>query len=74
MQGVLKYDLPEDEALFKIAVHALDWRGVVCELERALRDWNKHGHQFKTADEALEAVFGLLWEELEARGLLLDEG
>ena len=71
MQAELKFDLPADEEVFEITVHAQDWRRVVEEIERTVHDWIKHGHDFPSADVALAEVRQVLWTELEDRGLIL---
>ena len=71
MQAVLKFDLPDDREEFDLASHAVDWYSVVSSLDETLRSWIKYGHEFKSADEALEAARRALWDEIEMRNLPL---
>lgn len=40
---------------------------VINETLKQLREWIKHGHQFKDADEALAAVRQRIYDELAER-------
>ena len=71
MQAVLKFDFPDDREDFELASHALDWYSVVREMDETLRSWLKYGHDFKSADKALEAVRQMLWDNLNDRDLQL---
>lgn len=56
MKGVLSFSLPEEREEFELAQHGQDLRIVLDHVKERLRTWLKHGHQFTTPDEALEAV------------------
>jgi hypothetical protein len=74
MKATLEFDLPEDNCEFRLASRGMDWALVVHEIVNVrLRAWLKYGHEFKTADEALEAVRDLVFSEIEARGVSLDD-
>ena len=72
MRAVLEFDLPDDRENFELASHAVDWFSVVHEMDEMLRSWIKYGHEFQSADEALEEMRQRLWDGLENRGLTLD--
>ncbi len=61
--ATLSFSLPEERAEHFDAIHGGDWRNVVYELSMFLRNALKHGHEYKTADDALEAVKTKLWDE-----------
>ena len=46
------------------ALHEIAWGRI--------RDWGKHGHEFKTADEAVEACREEIFRVLEDYGIDLD--
>jgi hypothetical protein len=69
-RGTLSFSLPEEESEFRTACQAGVWKSLVYELlEGHLRGWLKHGHPFKSADEALEAVQNMVYEEMRPDGL-----
>jgi hypothetical protein len=72
MKGILIYDLEEERGEFEIAVKAMEWALSCWDLDMYLRDKVKHGHGFKDADEALEAVRDKVREILADRNLTLE--
>ena len=74
MEAILKFRLPEEAAEHLQALNGGKWAGVVWELDRALRSGLKYGHDWKTANEALEAVRDGLAREMEEEGLGFDAG
>ena len=72
MKATLIFNLPEEHTEFMFAIQGWDWKCVVDDIDEMLRTALKHGHKYKTADEALEAVRRLLWHERESRGLVID--
>lgn len=68
-RATLTFKLPEETSEHQTAVHALDWKLVVYEVDMYLRNKLKHGHDLKTADQALEAVRDYLWSECKDRNL-----
>lgn len=65
----ISFNLPEEAHEHKDAIHGADWKGIVYELSTLLRNKLKYGHEYKTADEALEAVRDALWEECRENNL-----
>lgn len=69
MKACLEFTLPEEATEHLWAVHAPQLAASLCDLDEALRTWLKHGHEFKTADEALQACRDHLMDSLPtARG------
>ena len=64
MEAILKFRLPEEAAEHLQALNGGKWAGVVWELDKSLRPGLKYGHDWKTADEALEAIRTKLREEM----------
>ena len=71
-QGILTFNLPEEQNAFEIAVKSMDWALVAWDLDQWLRGNLKDGHKFKTADEVLEAVRAELRRILDAYNLTLE--
>ena len=70
--GILKFNLPEEQTEHQRALDGGKWWGVVLDLDEQLRSWGKHGHQFKTADEAIENARTRLHDLLNENNLSLD--
>jgi len=74
MKAILEFDLPDDRSEFRIASRAFDWALVLNDIvDGTLRNWLKYGHDFKTADEALEAMRTRCYALMEAHGVSLDD-
>ena len=72
MQAVLKFDLPEDQDNFTAASHGMDYALTCWDIDQKLRSWLKYGHNFESADEALERVREVLTEIMDDNGVHLD--
>jgi hypothetical protein len=67
MKAILEFNLPEDQRKFEIANQAVDMVCALGHLEDKLRSYIKYGHEFKSANEALEAVRAFLHEQINLR-------
>ena len=67
MKAILEFNLPEDQREFEIANQSKDMLCIIGNLEDALRSYLKYGHEFKTPEEALEAIRARLYEEVNIR-------
>ena len=56
MKAILEFNLPEDQFDFDTAVSAQKYYGILFDLDQKLRGEIKHGHGFKTANEALQVT------------------
>ncbi len=52
----LHFNLPKERGEYNEAMNGGNWKLIVYELSIFLRTALKHGHGYKTADEALEAA------------------
>ena len=73
MKATLEYNLPEEQDLYISACQGVNIKNVVCDIDNAMRNWLKHGHSFKSADEALEKVRQMLYDDLNRYGINLHE-
>ena len=69
MKAILEFNLPEDQRLFEMANQAPDMVAAIGHFEDKLRSYIKYGHEFKSANEALESVRALLHDEINIRGI-----
>jgi hypothetical protein len=67
MKAILEFNLPEDQREFEIANQSKDMLCIIGNLEDTLRSYLKYGHQFKTPEEALQAIRTRLHEETNIR-------
>ena len=56
MKATLEFNLPEEAAEFYLATNSAKLALEVSGIRERLRSWLKHGHEFKTPDDALIAV------------------
>jgi hypothetical protein len=56
MKAILEFDLPEEQLEFETANNAQNMKGLVWDFGEQLRGWDKHGHNFKTADDAVDKI------------------
>lgn len=71
MTATLTFMLPEEASEHRDALDGTALRSALFDLDQQLRAWTKHGHRFKSADDALDAARAALLEELAASGLSL---
>ena len=67
MKAILEFNLPEDQRQFEMANQAADMVAAIGHFEDRLRSYIKYGHEFKSANEALESIRDLLHEEINLR-------
>lgn len=65
MKAILEFNLPEENYQHKAALQAADMKLIIYTLDNMLRGYLKYGHDFKTANEAIETVRKNLNEDLE---------
>jgi hypothetical protein len=65
----MTFTLPEELYEHNCALRGADWKSIVYEVSMFMRNKLKHGHEYKSADEALEAIKTALWDECSASGL-----
>ena len=71
-KAILEFNLPEENEEHKVAVNSMGWHLLAYDMDQWLRGKLKHGHEFKSADEALEATRDELRRNAYDSGLSLD--
>lgn len=56
MKAVLEFNLPEDLDQLKLHLKVTDMLSVLASISNDLRSWEKHGHNFASADEAVSQI------------------
>lgn len=70
--GTLEFPLPEEREEHDTAVHAMDWKMVVLDMDNFLRGKLKYGHGYESVDEALEKARDELRGFIHDRGVTLE--
>ena len=73
MKATLEFNLPEETTEYKRANQSQDMFAAIFHFSERLRSYRKYGHDFKTADEALDAINTLLHDELSIRCISLHD-
>lgn len=73
MKAILEFNLPEDAREHNLAARAGNMYSSLWELDQWLRGKIKYGHDFKSADEALEASRKELHDILDSNSVVLDD-
>ena len=73
MEGILKFDLPEDRSSFETAVKADSYKFLIFDLDNQMRDFGKYdNHQFKNPYEVFEFVREFIRERCQHEGINLE--
>jgi hypothetical protein len=65
MKATLTFDLPDDMIEFEKASKAGNYHLALWDLNEQLRQYEKYGHNFKTADDMLAAIRTHVFATLE---------
>lgn len=71
--ATLAFNLPEEDSEHRLAVDAWKWKSVVSEMTEEFRRVCKNGHNFKSADEAIDGMKASLWAKINKENLSLDD-
>lgn len=69
MKAILEFELPEDESRHRIATDSYKWIMVIKDIAHHIRQQLKHGELTREAEEALQTVRDLLYENIQDYGL-----
>ena len=58
MKAIFEFDLndPDDKTKYDIMNQAIRMQRVLWDITEALRSWEKYGHQFNSADNAVYSI------------------
>jgi methionyl-tRNA synthetase len=73
MKAILEFNLPDEEFDFKRATQGKYLYFAICEFDDELRNWIKHGHKFKGADEALNEIRSMLHRGLQDENISIHD-
>ena len=64
MKATFEFDLPADQYEYEMRHQAIRMQKVLWDLSEALRTYEKYGHQFKDADDAVIKIREELYKML----------
>jgi hypothetical protein len=56
MKAILEFDLPDEQLEFETAKNAEKMKSLIWDFGEQLRSWDKYGHNFKNADDAIDRI------------------
>lgn len=65
-EGMLKFNLPEDDVEFDRARKGSDYYSLLWDLDQECRKYLKYGHEFETPEDVLEWIRNQIINELES--------
>ena len=68
MTATLTFNLPEEAAEHRLACNAALLASTVTDADQKMRNWRKHGHPFKSPEEALDYCRATLQDAVEIAG------
>ena len=70
MEAILKFNLPEDEEQFNVAVKSMDWALLAWDVDQIIRSLLKyHSGEYETGVLALEHILEEIHDLMEEKGL-----
>lgn len=69
MKATLEFNLPEDQAEHKLALHGSEWMIVAHTLAESIRSKLKYAEHSEETVKVLEGIRAELFEEIRDRGL-----
>ena len=70
MEGLIKFNLPEDQEEFDVATKAMDWAIIAWDMDQLLRNKLKYGKLLPNTRAELEEIRDTLNEMLTDKGLI----
>lgn len=68
----LRFNLPEEQSEFDTAINAAKAKSMLWYFAQQLRSWQKHGNDFKDADDALDKIREEFYRLVNEHGVELD--
>ena len=69
MKAILEFSLPEENYEFECAQHGHKWKMVVDDALVFLRNTEKYGHKYASADEAVSDIRKSIYQFIDDRSL-----
>jgi coproporphyrinogen III oxidase-like Fe-S oxidoreductase len=72
MKVLLRFDLPDDQRDYEIAIQAPKIQSFLWDFSQQLRSWYKYHHDFKDADDALDKIREEFYRLLKEHNINID--
>jgi hypothetical protein len=72
MKVLLRFDLPDDQRDYEIAIQAPKIQSLLWDFSQQLRSWYKYHHDFKDADDALDKIREEFYRLLKEHNINID--
>jgi coproporphyrinogen III oxidase-like Fe-S oxidoreductase len=72
MKVMLRFDLPDDQRDYEIAIQAPKIQSFLWDFSQQLRSWYKYHHDFKDADDALDKIREEFYRLLNEHNINID--
>ena len=72
MKAILEFNLPEEFFEHQDALNGYRWKSIAQDMNNYLRNLEKHGHSFGSADESIAEIRHILFALVEAENIFLD--
>ena len=72
MKVILRFDLPDDQRDYEIAIQAPKIQSFLLDFSQQLRSWYKYHHDFKDADDALNKIRDEFYRLLNEHNINID--
>ena len=72
MKVMLRFDLPDDQRDYEIAIQAPKIQSFLWDFSQQLRSWYKYHHDFKDANDALDKIRGEFYRLLNEHNINID--
>jgi hypothetical protein len=72
MKVLLRFDLPDDQRDYEIAIQAPKIQSFLWDFSQQLRSWYKYHHDFKDADDALDKIREEFYRLLNEHNINID--
>jgi hypothetical protein len=55
-KAIFEFNLPEEQREYEVCVQANNMQSFIWDFSQQLRAWQKYGHNFKDADDAVSKI------------------
>lgn len=72
MKAIFEFQLPEDQREYEIMNQAYKMKQALWYINEALRSWDKYGHTFTSADDAIDKIREEFYRSLNEHQVNID--
>ena len=72
MKATFEFDLPNDQDIYEIMSHSTKMQRCLWDIGEALRSWEKYGHTFTDANDAVSKIREDFYNTINNYGVNID--